>query len=91
MRGGEGKDNGGEDVATPRRDRPAPIVARASPYQNLQDPPTPSGRLSDRIDRLRQKCVEALGQEAFEDAYQFLKDFEEVCVRACVSVCMCEC
>jgi hypothetical protein len=47
-------------------------------YQNLQDPPTPSGKVNERIRNLRQKCMEALGREAFQDCYQFLKEFEEV-------------
>lgn len=67
-----------QEMVTPRRHAPAPVSIKPSPYQNLQDPPTPSGRLSDRIERLRQKCVEALGRDAFDDAYKFLKEFEEV-------------
>jgi hypothetical protein len=47
-------------------------------YGGLQDLPSPSGRLSDRIERLRQRCTEALGRDAFRDAYQFLKQHEEV-------------
>jgi hypothetical protein len=47
-------------------------------YGGLQDLPSPSGRLSDRIERLRQRCTEALGREAFRDAYAFLKQHEEV-------------
>jgi len=46
-------------------------------YGGLQDMPSPSGRLSDRIERLRQRCTEALGREAFRDAYHFLKQHEE--------------
>ena len=58
---------------TPRKVRPQPIAVKQSPYYNLQDPPSPSGRLGDRITRLRQRCVEALGNGAFEDVYGFLK------------------
>jgi hypothetical protein len=47
-------------------------------YGGLQDLPSPSGRLSDRIERLRQRCTEALGRDAFRDAYHFLKQHEEV-------------
>ena len=54
--------------------------SRNPAYQNLQDPPTPSGRLIDRIERLRLKCIEALGRDAFNDAYSFLKQCEEVCI-----------
>jgi hypothetical protein len=49
-----------------------------SAYGGLQDMPSPSGRLSDRIERLRQRCTEALGRDAFRDAYNFLKQHEEV-------------
>ena len=53
-------------------------VLRESPaYHGLADPPTPTGRLSDRIERLRQRCIEALGREAFHDAYNFLKSFDD--------------
>lgn len=54
------------------------IVSQAA-YGGLQDIPSPSGRLSDRIERLRQRCTEALGRDAFRDAYHFLKQHEEVC------------
>ena len=53
-------------------------VAVPSSYGGLQDLPSPSGRLSDRIERLRQRCTEALGRDAFLDAYHFLKQHEEV-------------
>lgn len=46
-------------------------------YMPLQDAPSPSGRLADRIERLRQRCTEALGVGAFDDAYSFLKQHEE--------------
>ena len=47
-------------------------------YHDLHDPPTPSGRLVDRIHRLRVKCIEGLGKDAFRQAYQALQEFEEV-------------
>jgi hypothetical protein len=47
-------------------------------YQGLQDAPSPSGKLSDRIERLRQRCMEALGRDAFMDAYNYLKQHELV-------------
>lgn len=53
-------------------------AAVPSAYGGLQDLPSPSGRLSDRIERLRQRCTEALGSHAFRDAYNFLKQHEEV-------------
>jgi len=37
---------------------------------------SPSGKLSDRIERLRQRCMEALGRDAFLEAYNFLKQHE---------------
>jgi hypothetical protein len=55
-------------------------------YGGLQDLPSPSGRLSDRIERLRQRCTEALGRDAFRDAYQFLKQHEEVSSFPCLFV-----
>lgn len=61
------------DEATIRITRPQDRA-----YANLQDLPSPSGRLSDRIERLRQRCTEALGKEVFRDAYSFLKQHEEV-------------
>lgn len=62
--------------STPPR-RPAPINStasnRADQRAHLADPPSPSGRLGDRIYKLRMRCVEALGRNAFEDAYAYLK------------------
>lgn len=54
------------------------MIVPQSAYGGLQDMPSPSGRLSDRIERLRQRCTEALGRDAFRDAYYFLKQHEEV-------------
>ncbi len=67
-----------EDVnATPRKHKPNNAAVRESPYVGLQDPPTPTGRLGDRIERLRQRCIEALTRDAFEDAYRFLKQYDD--------------
>jgi hypothetical protein len=44
-----------------------------SPYKNLVDAPSPRGRLGDRIARLKQRCIQALGTEAFEEVYAYLK------------------
>ena len=62
-----------EKQVTPRKHMPQAAAVRQSPYYNLQDPPSPSGRLGDRIQRLRERCREALGREAFERAYLYLK------------------
>jgi hypothetical protein len=64
------------DSTAPRMQVKAPVAV--NPYYNLQDAPSPSGRLSDRIERLRQRCIQALGRGAFEDAYSFLKQSENV-------------
>ena len=55
-------------------------LAKEPVYQHLQDPATPSGRLIDRINRMRQKCIEGLGKEVFLEAYRVLQDYEEVIV-----------
>lgn len=62
------------------------MIVPQSAYGGLQDMPSPSGRLSDRIERLRQRCTEALGRDAFRDAYYFLKQHEEVFILCIVSV-----
>lgn len=62
---------------TPRV-RPPPIAVKQSPYKNLQDAPSPSGRLGDRITRLRTRCIQALGRDAFQKAYDFLVASNEV-------------
>lgn len=54
------------------------IKAPEPSYGGLQDAPSPSGKLSDRIERLRQRCMEALGRDAFMDAYNYLKQHEMV-------------
>ena len=58
---------------TPRKLIKPTDAVKASPYHGLQDPPSPSGKLVERIARLRQRCVEALGKHAFDDAYQVRK------------------
>lgn len=42
-------------------------------FKSLVDAPSPRGRLGDRIVRLKQRCMQALGEEAFEEAYTYLK------------------
>lgn len=51
------------------------VAIKPSPYQNLQDPPTPTGKLADRIKRLRSRCIDALGQAVFDKAHSFLVQF----------------
>eukprot|EP00602_Paraphysomonas_sp_CaronLab_P008770 CAMPEP_0185029364 /NCGR_PEP_ID=MMETSP1103-20130426/15636_1 /TAXON_ID=36769 /ORGANISM="Paraphysomonas bandaiensis, Strain Caron Lab Isolate" /LENGTH=798 /DNA_ID=CAMNT_0027564075 /DNA_START=684 /DNA_END=3080 /DNA_ORIENTATION=+ len=60
-------------VETPRVNRPNPIAVRQVSYKNLVDAPSPCGRLGDRIVRLKQRCILALGRRAFDEAYAFLK------------------
>ena len=64
--------------STPRKGAKPSLAVKVSPYHGLQDAPSPSGKLGERIERLRQRCIEALGREAFDDAYQYLQDHEEV-------------
>lgn len=61
-----------------RRIRVPESAVPSSAYGALQDHPSPSGKLSDRIERLRQRCMEALGRDAFLDAYNFLRQHEQV-------------
>lgn len=63
---------------TPKKPKPQAIAVRESPFMGLQDPPTPTGRLSDRIERLRLRCIEALGRDSFLDAYRFLKQYDDM-------------
>ena len=44
-----------DEDQTPRVQRAAPLAVKQSPYYGLQDAPSPSGRLSDRIERLKQR------------------------------------
>lgn len=62
-------------VETPRVNRPNPIAVRQVSYKNLVDAPSPCGRLGDRIVRLKQRCILALGRRAFDEAYAFLKQY----------------
>lgn len=55
---------------------PEPAVNNA--YIGLQDAPSPSGKLADRIPSLRQRCIEGLGREAFSEVYNFLRQHEMV-------------
>ncbi len=63
---------------TPRKQQYPSSAVKPCPYYNLQDAPSPSGKLADRIDKLRQRCIEALGKGAFQDAYSYLKEREDV-------------
>ena len=64
-----------QESVTPRRNRPDPIAVVKQPsYKNLSDAPSPSGRLGDRIVRLKQRCILALGSRAFNEAYTYLKE-----------------
>ena len=65
------------ESTAPRVQVRTPKAVKQNPfYNNLEDAPSPSGRLADRIERLRQKCIEGLGRGAFEDAYDYLKNQE---------------
>ena len=44
-----------DEDQTPRVQRSASQAVKQSPYFGLQDAPLPSGRLSDRIQRLKQR------------------------------------
>jgi len=70
--------NSSDSHITPRKLRPQALAVRESPFTGLQDPPTPTGRLSDRIERLRLRCIEALGRDSFLDAYRFLKQYDDM-------------
>ena len=65
---------------TPRTQKPLSVAVRQSPYYGLQDAQSPVGRLSERIQKLRERCMEALGKGSFDKAYTFLKLFEEVSI-----------
>lgn len=72
-----GAGNNNPDRTLPRL-RPPVSAVPSSAYGALQDMPSPSGKLSDRIERLRQRCKEALGERVFWEAYNFLKQHEMV-------------
>ncbi|KAJ1449761.1 hypothetical protein M885DRAFT_534558 [Pelagophyceae sp. CCMP2097] len=61
--------------------RPAPVDAR--PRTPRQEPPelsdavSPTGRLADRIQILKQRCLRALGEEPFRQAYAYLKSLQD--------------
>ena len=56
-------------------------VGRSTPVQQqpfeLSDPPSPTGRLADRISVLRQRCIEGLGEKVFHEAHKFLKYLQD--------------
>jgi hypothetical protein len=76
-------------ISTPRKHQPSSGAVKESPYMNLQDPPTPSGRLSERIEKLRERCIDALGRDAFMAAYSFLKQHEDVRIHESRVPCIC--
>ena len=67
-------------MRTPVKNTSSKRNGDSSPYENLQDPVTPSGRLTDRIQLLKRRCVEALGKRSFTDAYNFLKENQDVSI-----------
>ena len=65
---------------SPRPARPvSPVVSprAGGGLAELSDAPSPSGRLADRVTRLRQRCVRALGYEQFTSAYTYLKSVQD--------------
>ena len=74
-----------QESITPRINRPDPIAVKQPSYKNLADAPSPSGRLGDRIVRLKQRCILALGSRAFNEAYSYLKEHagDDVSVAVC--------
>jgi hypothetical protein len=48
-------------------------MPRQPSYKNLADSPSPRSKLGDRVMRLKQKCINSLGEELFNQAYSYLK------------------
>jgi hypothetical protein len=48
-------------------------MPRQLSYKNLADSPSPRSKLGDRVMRLKQKCINSLGEELFSQAYAYLK------------------
>lgn len=48
-------------------------LPRQLSYKDLADSPSPRSKLGDRVMRLKQKCINSLGEELFNQAYAYLK------------------
>lgn len=64
-----------DGTATVHFVKPNPIVVRQVSYKNLVDSPSPRSKLGDRVIRLKQKCIAALGEQVFQEAYDYLKQY----------------
>lgn len=65
----------GDVPVTPRKSKPIAVVA---PHVvELADAPSPTGRLADRIRVLRQRCIEGLGLEKFQEAHRYIKALQD--------------
>ncbi|CAM9332534.1 unnamed protein product [Chrysoparadoxa australica] len=60
-----------DDQASDFEDEPSPYAPSHIP--DIQDAPTPKGRLHERIQYLRKKCIDGLGEEKFTRAFDLLK------------------
>lgn len=52
-----------------------PSMPRQPSYKNLADSPSPRSKLGDRVKRLKQRCINSLGEELFNQAYDYLKQY----------------
>lgn len=57
--------------------QPAASSVSSKRSVSQKEAPSSSGRLTERIDRLRVKCVEGLGADTFRRAYRAVLEFEE--------------
>lgn len=70
---GKGEEKGGY-TSTPPRMRSAKVKSQ---FHGLEDQPSPSGNLKDRIQRIRLGCIEGLGPKVFNEAYAIIKSANE--------------
>lgn len=51
------------------------MPSRQPSYKNLVDSPSPRSKLGERVVRLKQRCINSLGEELFHQAYEYLKQY----------------
>ena len=63
-------------VVVPPRSPPRVLESPRTPHR-LADAPSPSGRLEQRLQILKQRCVRAIGPDQFRRAYDYLKSVQD--------------
>jgi hypothetical protein len=60
-----------DEAASDYEDEPSPYAHSSLPH--TEDAPAPAGRMQDRVNYLRQRCIDGMGADVFAQAFAALK------------------